>query len=111
MFLCYLSAANVNLLSSDFIFSQYFEFAKKKTSLIAAIKKIVSTLKPVTSNLNIGLHWFRSEDASVAAISDVDEICLQRQGHWKSVSNKILYIQNSIGRRLSNITNNKFVSS
>lgn len=110
MFLCYLSAANVNLLSSDFIFSQYFEFAKK-TSLIASIKKIVSMVKPVASNLNIGLHWFRSEGASVAAISDVDEICLQRQGHWKSVSNKILYIQNSIGRRLSNITNNRFVSS
>lgn len=61
-------------------------------------------LKPVASNLNIRLHWSRPEGASVAAISDVDERCLQRQGHWKSVSNKNLYIQNSICKRLSNIT-------
>lgn len=50
---------------------------KKKTSLIAAKKKIVCMLKPVASNLNIGLHWFKSEGASVAAILDVDERCLQ----------------------------------
>lgn len=83
----------------------------KKPSVIAAIEKIVCMLKPVASNFNIGLHWFKSEGAFVAAISDVDERCLQRQGHWKSVSNKIPYKQNSIGKRLSNITNNRFVSS
>lgn len=83
----------------------------KKPSLIAAIEKIVCMLKPVASNFNIGLHWFKSEGAFVAAISDVDERCLQRQGHWKSVSNKIPYQQNSIGKRLSIITNNRFVSS
>lgn len=104
MFLRYVSAANINLLPSDFIFKPVFQNKGvanliKKHSYTAAKEKIVSMLKSVAPNLNIGLHSLRSGGASVAANSDVDERCIQRHGRWKSISSKNMYIKDSIVRR------------
>ncbi|XP_061185795.1 integrase/recombinase xerD homolog [Saccostrea echinata] len=96
MFLRYVYAANINLLSSDFIFKPVFRskgVAKlinknKPISYTAAKENIVSMLKSVAPNLNIGIHSLRSGGASVAANSNVDERCIQRHGRWKCVSRR-----------------------
>lgn len=108
MFLRYVSAANINLLSSDFIFKPVFRSKgvanlikkNKPISYTAAKENIVNMLKTVAPNLNIGIHSLRSGGASVAANSDVNDRCLQRHGRWKSVSSKNMYIKDSVVKRL-----------
>lgn len=64
MFLRYVSAAKINLLSSDFIFQPVFRGKgvanlikkNKPISYTAATENIVSMLKSIAPNLNIGLH-------------------------------------------------------
>lgn len=82
MFLRYVSAANINLFSADFIFKPVFRskgvaklIKKNKPISYTAVKEnIVNMLKTVAPNLNIGIHSLRSGGASVAANSDVNDV-------------------------------------
>ena len=58
-------------------------YKNKKLSYTAARESIVSRLKSVSQNLNLGLHSMRSGGATAAANTDVNERCWKRHGRWK----------------------------
>ena len=99
MFLRFVSAAKIDLSSEHFIFKPIFRSSgiakfihkNKKLSYTAARQNIVTLLKKVAPNLNIGLHSLRSGGATAAANFGVNERCLQRHGRWKSTSSKNMY--------------------
>ncbi|XP_068241428.1 integrase/recombinase xerD homolog [Palaemon carinicauda] len=96
MFLRYTEGAKIDLSSDSFIFKPSFRSKgisklirkNKKLSYTAARQNIVTLLKLVAPNLNIGLHSLRSGGATAAANMSVNERCFQRHGRWKSVSSK-----------------------
>ncbi|KAJ8316657.1 hypothetical protein KUTeg_005792 [Tegillarca granosa] len=61
---------------------------------------VVSRLKEVCGNLNIGLHSMRASWASMVARSHVNERCWKRHGRWRSDISKDSYIEDSIEKRL-----------
>ena len=108
----YFSLAHINAVSEDFLFRSIFR-SKKRCSLIYKNKPlsytrarecIVSRLKEVCSDMNIGLHSLRAGGATVAANSDVNERCWKRHGRWKTDSAKDGYVADSINHRLE-VTN------
>lgn len=75
-------------------------YKNKKVSYCAARNNILSLIKSVVGNVNIGLHSLRAGEANVAANSSLDERCLKRHGRWKSESAKDGYIVDSVEKRL-----------
>ena len=108
MLLRYVEEAEIDLSSDQFIFKPAFRShgvsklitKNKKLSYTAAKQNIVTLLKTVAPNLNIGLHSLRSGGATAAADVSVNERCLQRHGRWKSVSSKDIYVKDSVEKRL-----------
>ena len=80
-----------SVLSSDFYIFRPIYRQKGIAKLICKNRKISSTsarenilqkLKSVEPNLNLGLHSLRSDGASAAARSDVNERCIKRHGRY-----------------------------
>ena len=109
MYLKYVSKANIDIRSDDFLFKPIF-YTKKGSKLIYKNKKIsystvrkhvVSLLSSVAPGLNVGVHSLRAGGATSAARFHVNERCLKRHGRWKSTSSKDMYIEDSVDERLS----------
>ncbi|KAK3107535.1 hypothetical protein FSP39_016926 [Pinctada imbricata] len=105
----YLDLGEVNLKSEDFLFKPIFR-SNEKCSLIKKNKSLsytrvreclVSRLKEVSGELNIGVHSLRAGGATAAANSLVNERCWKRHGRWKSDSAKDGYVADSLESRLS----------
>jgi hypothetical protein len=88
----YLVSANVDLESDDFVFKPAFR-SKGKCALIHKSKAIsytrvretvLSRLREVCGDANIGLHSMRAGGASMAARASVSDRCWKRHGRWKS---------------------------
>lgn len=62
---------------------------------------MLSKLKSVMGNVNIGLHSLRSGGATAAANSNVNERCWKKHGRWASDSSKDGYVKDSLESRLS----------
>ncbi|XP_060582388.1 integrase/recombinase xerD homolog [Ruditapes philippinarum] len=74
----------------------------KKLSYSRARECIVSKLKLVAPDMNLGTHSLRASGASAVANAEgVSERCLKRHGRWKSDLAKDSYIKDSIQKRLS----------
>ena len=94
--------------SQQFLFRPIFRsenickliYKNKQLSYTAARENIISRLKLVSGNLNIGLHSLRSVGATAAANSDVDNRCLKRHGRWTTDTSKDGYIIDSVEKRL-----------
>lgn len=109
MFLKYVCLANIDMSSDMFLFRPLYR-SKQKCALIKVNKPIsyttarecvVSRLKQVAPELNLGLHSLRSGGATMAANSDVKDRCWKRHGRWKSESSKDGYVEDSISSRLA----------
>ena len=62
---------------------------------------ILSKLKSVAPDLNLGTHSLRASGATVVANSgSVDDRCLMRHGRWKSQDSKNMYIDDSLAKKL-----------
>ncbi|KAK3108944.1 hypothetical protein FSP39_019460 [Pinctada imbricata] len=105
----YLDLGEVNLKSEDFLFKPIFR-SNEQCSLIKKNKSLsytrvreclVSRLKEVSGELNIGVHSLRAGGATAAANSLVNERCWKRHGRWKSDSAKDGYVADSLESRLS----------
>lgn len=75
-------------------------YKDKPLSYTRARECLVSRLKEVAGNLELGLHSLRSGGATVAANSGVSDRCLMRHGRWKCESSKDGYIADSVEKRL-----------
>lgn len=104
----YISAANVDLKSGDFLFKPAYR-SKGKCALInknkpisytRARETIISRLKEVCGDANLGLHSMRAGGASMAARSTVNERCWKRHGRWKGEKSKDGYVEDTIEKRL-----------
>lgn len=108
MYLRYINLANFDVQSDLFLFRPIFRsrgtckliYKNKQLSYTAARENIISRLKLVSGDLDIGLHSLRSGGATAAANSDVDNRCLKRHGRWKSDTSKDGYIVDSVEKRL-----------
>ena len=113
MFMTYKQLSGINLESNFYLFRPIFRtksmckliYKNKKLSYTAARESIVSRLKSVSQNLNLGLHSMRSGGATAVANTDVNERCWKRHGRWKSESSKDGYVVDSVDKRLE-ITKN-----
>ena len=61
---------------------------------------MISRLKEVAGDLNVGLHSLRAGGASAAANAGVNDRCWKRHGRWKSETSKDGYAADSLERRL-----------
>ena len=76
-------------------------YKNKKLSYTSARENIISRLKSVSGNLNLGLHSLRSGGATAAANHVAnDSRCLKRHRRWKTEKSKDSYIVDSIEKRL-----------
>ena len=107
MLMKYVGLANVNINSFlTYLFRPLYR-SKNKCGLIKVNKPIsyttareciVKRLKLVAPELNLGLHSLRSDGATMAVNSDVNERCWKRHGRWKSDSSfslNIFYLHKS----------------
>lgn len=72
----------------------------KPLSYTRARECLVSRLKEVAGDLNLGLHSLRSGGATAAANAGVNDRCWKRHGRWKSEKSKDGYAADSLERRL-----------
>jgi hypothetical protein len=95
--------------SNDFLFKPLFK-SKDGTKLISKNKKLsytrtreclVSKLKTVMGNVNIGLHSLRSGGATTAANSNINDRIWKKHGRWISDSSKDGYVKDSFENRIS----------
>lgn len=96
--------------SDNFLFRPIFRskqvrsliYKNKRLSYTRARECIVSRLKSICPDLNIGLHSLRAGGATAAANinSDVNEHCWKRHGRWKSDTAKDGYVADSLDHRL-----------
>ncbi|KAK3084685.1 hypothetical protein FSP39_017394 [Pinctada imbricata] len=109
MFKRYIKVAGISLDSDFYLFRPVFRSGSvcklihknKKMSYTAARESIISCLKLVSENLNLGLHSMRSGGATAAAASSlVNERCWKRHGRWKSDSSKDGYVVDTLDKRL-----------
>ena len=56
---------------------------------------MISRLKEVALDLNVGLHSLRAGGASAAANAAVNDRCWKRHGRWKSETSKDGYAADS----------------
>lgn len=61
--------------------------------LYSSVEKIVSVWTDIAPNLNNELLSLRSGGVYVAANPYADKRCIQRNGRWKCVSSKSMYIK------------------
>ena len=71
-------------------------YKNKKLSYTRARECIVSRLKEVSGDLNIGLHSLRASGAMTAANANINVRCWQRHGRSKSDSAKDGYVADSL---------------
>ena len=105
----YISMANINILSNDFLFKPLVK-SKGKCKLITKEKGlsytctrecVLSKLKQVAPDLNLGTHSLRAGGMTQAANSDsVNERCLMRHGRWRSETCKDMYVEDSLSKKL-----------
>ena len=108
MFRRYMLLSGIVLKSDFYLFRPIFRskstckliYKNKKLSYTAAMESILSRLKSVSKDLNLGLHSMRAGGATVIANSDVNERCWKRHGRWKSDSSKDGYVVDSVQKRL-----------
>ena len=86
---CFRSKAVSHLISKD-----------KPLSYSRARECLISRLKEVAGDLNVGLHSLRAGGASAAANAGVNDRCWKRHGRWKSETSKDGYAADSLERRL-----------
>ncbi|XP_063421738.1 uncharacterized protein LOC134706597 isoform X1 [Mytilus trossulus] len=104
----YFQLAMINSESENFLFRPIFRskqvcsliYKNKRLSYTRARECIVSRLKSICPDLNIGLHSLRAGGATAAANSDVNERCWKRHGRWKSDTAKDGYVADSLDHRL-----------
>ncbi|XP_053378571.1 uncharacterized protein LOC128548169 [Mercenaria mercenaria] len=106
----YMNAANLNDKPDEFLFKPALR-SKNVVSLVKVNKPlsytrakecIVSKLKLVAPNRNLGTHSLRASGITEAAkSSDISERCLKRHGRWKSDIAKDGYVKDSIEKRLA----------
>lgn len=105
----YISLGNIDIFSDHFLFKSVFKskeglkliYKNKKLSYTRARECMLSKLKSVMGNVNIGLHSLRSGGATAAANSNVNERCWKKHGRWASDSSKDGYVKDSLESRLS----------
>ncbi|XP_062582000.1 uncharacterized protein LOC134243775 [Saccostrea cucullata] len=105
----YISLGSIDISSGHFLFKSVFKskdglkliYKDKKLSYTRARECILSKLKSVMGNINIGLHSLRSGGATAAANSKVNERCWKKHGRWASDSSKDGYVKDSLESRLS----------
>lgn len=110
MFNRYLKISEIVLDSNMFLFRPIFRSKNvwkliyknknKKLSYTAARQSIISSLKLVAKNLNLGLHSMRSGGATAVANTNINERCWKRHGRWKSDTSKDGYVVDSVANRL-----------
>jgi hypothetical protein len=108
MFNRYLAISEIVLDSNMFLFRPIFRsknvckliYKNKKLSYTAARQSIISRLKLVAKDLNLGLHSKRSGGATAVVNTNIDERCWKRHGRWKSDTSKDGYIVDSVTSRL-----------
>lgn len=105
----YFKLGSIDNSSCDFLFKPLFK-SKDGAKLINKNKKLsytrtreclVSKLKSVMGNVNIGLHSLRSGGATTAANSDVNDRIWKKHGRWISDSSKDGYVKDSLESRIS----------
>ena len=104
----YFSLALIQPGSDNFLFRPIFRsrnicsliYKYKPLSYTRTRECVVSRLKEVCGELNIGLHSLRAGGATEAANSQVNERCWKRHGRWKSDSAKDGYVADSLDKRL-----------
>ena len=67
-------------------------YKDKPLSYTRAREAILSRLKEVRNGMNLGLHSLRSDGATLAANSGVNDRCWKRHGRWRSENSKDGYI-------------------
>lgn len=105
----YISLGNIDIFSDHFLFKSVFKskdglkliYKNKKLSYTRARECMLSKLKSIMGNVNIGLHSLRSGGATAAANSNVNERCWKKHGRWASDSSKDGYVKDSVESRLS----------
>ena len=105
----YIASAGIDPRSDHFLFKPAYS-SKSKTSLIHKNKSIsytrtqetvVTRLKEVGKDLNIGLHSLRASGATAAARAKVSDRIWKRHGRWKGERAKDGYVDDSLEDRLS----------
>ena len=105
----YFKLGSIDNSSCDFLFKPLFK-SKDGAKLINKNKKLsytrtreclVSKLKSVMGNINIGLHSLRSGGATTAANSDVNDGIRKKHRRWISDSSKNGYVIHSLDSRIS----------
>ena len=104
----YLALTEQSLMSHFYLFRPCFRSegvsrlvsVDKPLSYTRARECLVSRLKEVAGDLNLGLHSLRSGGATAAANAGVNDRCLKRHGRWKSETSKDGYAADSLERRL-----------
>lgn len=99
----------IDIFSDHFLFKSVFKckeglkliYKNKKLSYTPARERMLSKLKSVMGNVNIGLHSLRSGGATAAANSNENERCWKKHGRWASDSSKDGYVKDSLESRLS----------
>ena len=108
MLLRYLQLTDQNISSSALLFRPCFRSKDvctliskdKPLSYTSARRCLVSRLKEVAGDLNVGLHSLRAGGATAAANAGVNDRCWKRHGRWKSETSKDGYAADSVERRL-----------
>ena len=108
MYIKYVKLAGFDDCSQQFLFRPIFRsrnickliYKNKQLSYTAARENIISRLKLVSGNFNIGLNSLRSGGTTAAVNFDVDNRCLERHGRWKTDTSKDGYNIDSVEKRL-----------
>ncbi|KAK3086232.1 hypothetical protein FSP39_015566 [Pinctada imbricata] len=105
----YITLAGIDLKSQDYLFKPMFRskgvarliYKNKPLSYTAARESILSRLRSLRPNMNLGLHSLRSGGATAAVAGRASERCIMRHGRWKCEGSKDRYVQDSVKSRLS----------
>ena len=110
MLLRYLSLADIQSDSTDFIFrplcfckaSDSYKLRNGKLSYTTAREILLSALEKLGLNKKLfGLHSLRSGGATAAATAHVEDRLFKKHGRWKTDRAKDGYIKENISERLS----------
>lgn len=105
----YIRVVGISLNSEHFLFKPGF-ISRSSCSLIYKNKPmsytriretVVSRLKEICGDANIGLHSLRASGATAVARTSVNERCWKRHGRWKSDMSKDGYVEDTLDNRLN----------
>ena len=105
----YIDISGVDVKSDTYLFKPIFKskgqckliYKDKPISYTRTRECILSKLKSVAPDLNLGTHSLRASGATVAANSgSIDDRCLMRHGRWRSHDSKNMYIEDSLEKKL-----------